>query len=241
MSQIASLSDIKALGTILTVWAHPDDETFTCGGIMATAVANGQQVVCITATKGEKGVQDAKRWPPEQLGDIRAEELSHALSVLGVKDHHWLGYSDGGCKEVPPQEAGQKLAEFIKQYQPDTILTFGPEGMTGHEDHCAVSRWVDEAVKQAQSKTKVYHAVELRENYQASLAADKQFNIFFNIAQPPLVEEAECDILFKLPDELMIKKYKALLAMPSQFEAMCKAMGEETISRMLCNEAFIIA
>ncbi len=46
MKQIHNFEDIKKLGTILSVWAHPDDETFTCGGILATAVKNGQQVVC---------------------------------------------------------------------------------------------------------------------------------------------------------------------------------------------------
>ena len=53
------------------VWAHPDDETYSMAGIMATAVKNGQQVICVTATRGEAGVQDHLRWPAHKLAEDR--------------------------------------------------------------------------------------------------------------------------------------------------------------------------
>ena len=65
-----AIDDIRELGTILSVWAHPDDEAYLCGGIMAMATAAGSRVVCVTATRGELGVTDALRWPPEQLPAI---------------------------------------------------------------------------------------------------------------------------------------------------------------------------
>ncbi len=233
-----TVDDIKDLGTILSVWAHPDDESFACGGLMSQAVANGQTVVCLTATKGEKGIQDESRWPSERLGQIRAEELDEALSILGITEHYWLDYPDGGCKLVNSEEAIMRIAQHIRHYQPDTILTFGPEGMTGHPDHCCVSTWVDAAANQADSKANVYHAVELRENYEAMKAADEKYNFFYNIDQPPLKNEGECDILIKLPDELLIKKYQALASMPSQYEAMLRDFGQDVICSMICNEAF---
>ena len=52
------------LGTVLSVWAHPDDETYLCGGLMADAVRRGNRVVCVTATRGELGSPDEERWPP---------------------------------------------------------------------------------------------------------------------------------------------------------------------------------
>jgi LmbE family N-acetylglucosaminyl deacetylase len=234
-----TLADIAKLGTILSVWAHPDDESYTCAGIMMAAVQNGQEVACITATKGEKGVQDAKRWPPEQLANIRAAEMDAAMAVMGVRHHYWLGYADGGCPQVPMQEAVTKLKAFIEQYKPSTILTFGPDGMTGHDDHRTVSKWVSQAVKG--TPITVYHAVELRENYEAMREADKAFNIFFNIDQPPLAEEDECDLLFCLEGDILDKKYEALHAMPSQTEAMFEKFGHDTICRMVCSEAFIKA
>ena len=57
------------LGTILGVWAHPDDETYLTAGLMARAADDGERVVCVTATKGEGGSWDEKRWPSETMGE----------------------------------------------------------------------------------------------------------------------------------------------------------------------------
>jgi len=89
--------DVAALGTILGVWAHPDDEAYLSGGLMALARDNGQRVVCVTATRGERGTPDPVAWPPERLAEERTRELARCLSILGVEEHHWLGYRDGGC------------------------------------------------------------------------------------------------------------------------------------------------
>ena len=59
--------DIVALGTILSIWAHPDDEAFLAGGIMAMAVDEGSRVVCVTATRGEAGSTDPERFPPHLI------------------------------------------------------------------------------------------------------------------------------------------------------------------------------
>jgi LmbE family N-acetylglucosaminyl deacetylase len=206
---------------------------------MRTALENGQQVVCVTATKGEAGVQDENRWPAAQLGAIRADELKAALQILGVKQHHWLDYVDGDCTDVPEDEAVDKLRALIKRYQPDTILTFGPEGLTGHPDHCTVSKWVDRAV--LGTEIAVYHVVQLREQYENMREADERFNIFYNIEKPPLVETDEAEIVFYLPRDCVRKKYEGLKAMPSQTDAMFTALGEDNICRMIAVEAFVRA
>jgi alkylation response protein AidB-like acyl-CoA dehydrogenase len=54
---------VGALGRVLNVWAHPDDETYLCGGLLAAANDNGQATGCITATAGEHGTSDPARWP----------------------------------------------------------------------------------------------------------------------------------------------------------------------------------
>lgn len=236
MQQIKTPHDIKQLGTILSVWAHPDDESFTCAGIMVAAIQNGQQVTCVTATKGEAGVQDEKRWPAAQLGKIREAELMEGLKILGIRQHCWLGYPDGGCKDMNKTEAVKKIKDCIAKYQPDSILTFGPDGMTGHDDHCTVSAWVDEAVKG--TTIAVYHAAQLKEVYEHMRAADEQFNIFFNIDQPSFVEAADCAILMDLPKDILEKKYHCLCAMPSQTEAMFKMLGHDNACAMLRTESF---
>jgi LmbE family N-acetylglucosaminyl deacetylase len=49
---VVVISDIRELGIVLSIWAHPDDEAYLCGGIMAMAAAAGSRVVCVTATRG---------------------------------------------------------------------------------------------------------------------------------------------------------------------------------------------
>lgn len=222
------------------IWAHPDDDTYSMGGIMAAAIKNGQKVVIVTATRGEAGVQDESRWPAERLGDIRSQEMAKALSLLGVNDHHWLDYPDGGCLQQDIESATDRIAELISHYRPDSIMTFGPEGMTGHDDHKTASKWAGLAVKKAGAKSKIYHATQTQDQYDAMLEADKQFNIFFNIDRPPLCSPAECAIHFELDNELYNLKLAALKVMESQTEGMFKVFGD-TLKISLGTEAFIQA
>lgn len=108
--------EVGDLGTILGVWAHPDDEAFLSGGVMAAARINGQRVVVVTATRGELGTPDPHTWPPHRPA------------------------------HVPIDIASVQVAGAIDAVEPDTILTFGPDGYTGHRDHRTTSAWVDAAV-----------------------------------------------------------------------------------------------
>ncbi len=237
--QVRTPQDVKKLGTILSVWAHPDDETFSCAGLMAAAVENGQRVVCITATKGEAGSQDEERWPSATIGEVRAKELQQALDCLGIREHHWLGYRDGECHRVPLEEGTARVKEFIERLQPDTVLTFGPDGMTGHTDHIAVSQWATAAAHAAPRRPAVYQAVETTEKYEKYFReADEKFNIYFNIDKPRLYDEAACDIYFVLVARLCQKKRSALSAMPSQTEGMMKHF-DKTFDNAFCSEAFV--
>ncbi len=240
MKQIRNTDDIKQLGTILSVWAHPDDESFTAAGVLCAAVRNGQKVACVTATRGEAGVQDESRWPAAKLGQIREGELKTALKHLGVKDQFFLNYRDGHCQEISGSEAVAQIKSFIKKYQPDSILTFGPEGMTGHTDHQTVSKWVAEAAQG--TKAKVYHTVEEENRYENFMKeADKKFNIYFNIDKPPICDAADCSIAFELPPDILAKKRAALKSMPSQTEIMFKNTPAKTMSAMLSEEFFVLA
>ncbi len=239
-SPITSPGDVKRLGTILAIWAHPDDESFCAGGLLAAAVQNGQTVVCVTATKGEAGVQDAKRWPPAQLGDIRAHELQQALNALGVAHHYWLDCQDGRCQQADKTQIMQQLTQLINRYQPQTILTFGPDGLTGHPDHQCVSEWVTDVTKG--TDIAIYHVVQEETSYRSELAeADKQFQIYFNISRPPLRKKADCDIGLALDKDLLTTKRRALEVMPSQTEALLAGMSPQALQALIGTECFIRA
>ena len=242
MHQIVKPDDIRQLGTILSVWAHPDDESFLAAGILRTAVKNGQQVVCVTATRGEAGSQDEQKWPAANLANIRTNELADALKILGIKQHYWLDYPDGGCCDMPPSQAVNKLVEIIRNLQPDSILTFGPDGITGHDDHRTVSEWVSAAARASKQPLAIYHAVHTPEQYSHHLQQmDKELNIFFNIAEPPLVQPKDCDIHFELTPAICRYKNDALAAQPSQTEVMIKLFGRQFLEDSLATEAFVLA
>lgn len=242
MSRISSADDIRQLGTILSIWAHPDDETFSCAAIMAAAAAAGQRVVCVTATKGEAGVRDEMRWPKEKLGYIRAAELRDALGILGIREHRWLDYSDGYCSRANQEEAIARVASIVEEIKPDSILTFGPDGMTGHDDHKTISAWATAAAKAVGKKPDVYYAVELQETYDRHLKkADELFNIYFNTEKPPLCQKGECDICYCLTDEECELKRRAMEAMPSQTEEILKHFDKERFKEVFCCESFKLA
>src|SRR5580765_4412641 len=125
------MQDTAALGTILGVWAHPDDDIFCPAGLMATAVRNGQRVVDVTATRGEGGSMDEERWPPETMGDVRTVELLRSLEILGVSEHRFLdGPVDIDMDEHLDEAGAAQVLAILDEVQPDTVLTFGPDGMT---------------------------------------------------------------------------------------------------------------
>src|SRR5213080_4296866 len=130
------MSDVTGpdLGTILGVWAHPDDEAYLAAGLMARAARDGQRVVCVTATRGEEGSWDEERWPPATLGAVREAELLRSLEILGVTDHRFLDYHDGSCAAVDPEEGAARIEAIVREVEPDSLLSFGPDGMTDHPD-----------------------------------------------------------------------------------------------------------
>ena len=236
------LPDISGLGTIMGSWAHPDDETFMTGGLLSMAAANGQKVICVTATDGARGVQDQSRWPAETLGVTRQNELATALNILGIDAPRMLGYDDGHCSAVNSSEVCAKLVSLIDTYEPDTILTFPPDGLTGHPDHMAVSNWTVSAAKDAKKIPAVYFATQTQESYDSFWkVVDTQFNVYFATDSPVFVPEKLCDIHVLLEPEIAEKKTSALKAMPSQYSAWFEYLGDHGVRAAVGSEALVLA
>jgi LmbE family N-acetylglucosaminyl deacetylase len=141
---------MRSLGTILGVWAHPDDDIYLSSGLMAVAAAAGQRVVDVTATRGEGGSMDEERWPSARMAEVRTEEMRRSLEILGVAEHRFLEGPVDVDMQTPLDPSGApQVLEIMREVQPDTVLTFGPDGMTGHEGHKSVSAWVRQAFEEA--------------------------------------------------------------------------------------------
>ena len=140
--------------TLLTVHAHPDDESIGMGGTMAKAVRDGHRVVLVTCTRGELGeIVVPEMDTPEnhrRLGEIRAAELEAALSALGVTEWENLGYRDsdmmGRAGNRDPRsfwqadldEAARRLTWLVRTYRPHVVTTYNDFGGYGHPDHIRV-------------------------------------------------------------------------------------------------------
>lgn len=233
---------MKDLGTILGVWAHPDDETWGCAGIMAMARRNGQRVVCVTATRGEAGkTADESRWPSKDLATIRTKELAAALKILGVEEHHWLDYADGKLADADVDTAVATIAAIIEDINPDTIFTFGHDGLTGHQDHKTICGWTCMAVAQAHSKATVYGVCEAREKYDAvGKACNERFDVYFKTNKPRTIPANEADLFVSLPPDILDVKLSAFSAQASQTaQYFTRADDREMITQLLASECFM--
>ncbi len=137
--------------TLLSVLAHPDDETFGMGGTLAHYVKLGVKVYLVCATLGEAG-----DIPKELLqtggspASVRRKELECAAEELGLSGVFYLGYRDSGMAGSPDnvhpnalaaQTSGtvaKKVADYIRRLRPQVVLTFDPIGGYKHPDHIAI-------------------------------------------------------------------------------------------------------
>lgn len=137
---------------ILAFFAHPDDETYGPGAALAAAARHHDtRVRLVIATRGEAGSLGISRnYPREDLARIRQWELIEAASTLGA-ELGILGYPDGGLEAVPESELTESMVEEILRFRPHVLVTFHPNGLSGHPDHRCVTRLLGRAARIAAS------------------------------------------------------------------------------------------
>jgi LmbE family N-acetylglucosaminyl deacetylase len=135
---------------VVGIFAHPDDEAFGPGGILAK-LAKDHEVYIICATNGEfaTGVED------KLLGEERRKELEASRTVLGVKKVFFLDYIDGTLSNNLYHEIAQKIQTILLELKPETLITFEPQGVSGHLDHIAISMITQFLFPQIPSATKL--------------------------------------------------------------------------------------
>jgi LmbE family N-acetylglucosaminyl deacetylase len=148
---------------LLGVFAHPDDEVFCAGGTMARAAEAGAEVMIVSATRGERGqIRDARVATRRTLGAVREGELAAAAAELGVQRVRVLAYADGTLQQHR-SSLGAAITGIMRQYDPDTVITFGADGGYGHPDHITISELTTEAFRALAGDRnrgqRLYHAV----------------------------------------------------------------------------------
>ena len=145
-------------GPLLVVFAHPDDERVVAP-MLSRLAREGREIHLVIATDGSKGVREHAGIPAgAALATARSAEAQCAAKRIGVRQLHLLGLEDGGLASF---EALGKLRDsvdrIVTQLKPAAIITFGPEGGTGHPDH----RLVGDVVSQIVEADARHHTVDL--------------------------------------------------------------------------------
>lgn len=169
---------------VMLIFAHPDDETFTCGGTILKKVRAGSSIKLICATRGDAGELGN---PPvctrEELSEVREKEVRDASSILGISYIYFFDYLDGKLNEVPIDELSEKIFEIIEKEKPDEIFTFGPDGITNHPDHIAISRATDKAFEKLNSKTcSLFFVSILKKNIEKLRKTEGDYNALGEIS-----------------------------------------------------------
>ena len=151
--------------TILAIFAHPDDETVVAP-VLAKYAANGHAVYLVTATDGQFGVTNHFGMPAgDSLAAVRDVELACSCEAMGIHSPIRLGLQDGMglnghgnfYEQVPKFE--KALKPILQEIKPTKIITYGPDGDTGHPDHRLVGMLTTELLLKGKFLPKIdlYH------------------------------------------------------------------------------------
>jgi LmbE family N-acetylglucosaminyl deacetylase len=134
---------------MLAVFAHPDDETSSSAGTLIKYAREGVDVHVITATRGELGDLGTGDFKIEraELPRVREAELRTVLQLYGTHPPILLNYRDQELINADFETLTQDVLQVMAAVQPDVVITFGPTGISNHEDHKAMHRATTEAFR----------------------------------------------------------------------------------------------
>jgi LmbE family N-acetylglucosaminyl deacetylase len=208
---------------------------------MALVRREGQRAAVLTATDGDAGETPLGPNAPSLVAALRRRELAASLAAVGVHEHYRLGLRDGGCDRVSVARGAALVGAVIDAVRPETIVTFGPDGMTGHPDHRAVSAWVTEAWLAQGWPAQLWYATLTPAFHRRWGALNRKMSIFPAGSTPPTTPEPELALEIHLHGDILDQKVRALRSHASQVEPLVTAVGVETFADWWSQEAFVDA
>ncbi len=170
-----------------------------------------------------------------KLAAHRHHELRRSLAALGVHDHHVLGFEDGTCQY---RDGAELISRFITDLRPDLIVTFGPDGMTGHPDHRAVSRWTTQAWRATRSDAQLWYATVTTDFHQRWGSVNAQVGLWADQPEPPSTHYDELCYSITLAEDQLDAKVAALRAHHSQTARLANLIGAHAYRNWWSTESF---
>jgi LmbE family N-acetylglucosaminyl deacetylase len=132
----APLADLPGWNRPLAVVAHPDDESFGLGAVLARFVEGGAAPSVLCFTHGEASTLHGVSG---DLREIRTQELAEAARLLGLAGVHLLDEADGHLQDVAEQRLTEAVLDVVRHTGADGLIAFDLTGVTGHHDHIAAT------------------------------------------------------------------------------------------------------
>ena len=226
-------------GRLLGVWAHPDDEAYLSAGLMARVVEAGGSVTILTATAGEKGTDDPALYDSEEFAAFRRAELVASVAELGVTDVRFLGLRDSECDVADDDAQICAVLDVIDDVRPDAIVTFGPDGITGHPDHRSVSSWTTQAWNRTGRTAELLYAAMTKEFLARHAKLHDRLGVFEEYGRKPAsIVSSDVVLGCRLTPVELDRKRRALARHASQTVGLADVIGEETYRQWWVDETF---
>jgi LmbE family N-acetylglucosaminyl deacetylase len=173
------------------------------------------------------------------MGEIRAGELQRCLDILGVTEHVFLDLPDVDWHSPLPDEGLAAVIDLMRDVMPDTVLTFGPEGMTNHEGHKSVCHWATEAFAlHAPHASRLFYSVVSRTWAEQFVPLLDAAGVYREGGEPPIVSDESLDIDIALTGDMLERKMQAIYQHESQLGGLIEVFGGDRLSKALASESF---
>lgn len=145
------------MGPVLCIFAHPDDEAFGPSGVIAKW-AREREVYLICATDGDAAFGEGNG----SLAKTRKQELLASANILGVKEVIFFDFADGSLSNSLYHKLESKIMEVVDRVNPEILLTFGENGISGHIDHIVCSMVSSFIFQKTKSIKEIWYNVILK-------------------------------------------------------------------------------
>jgi LmbE family N-acetylglucosaminyl deacetylase len=221
---------------LVGVWAHPDDEAYLSAGLMARIVQTGGAVTIVTLTDGEGGFPADDQRPVRVRVQQRRLEMRAAMAEIGVTDIRFLGVADGGVAAASAQDIVASIASVMNEVRPDLVVTFGPDGITGHEDHIANWRLATSAWLSC-GHGALWYAAKTQSWLDEWRDLHDRFGVWMTDEQKG-ISNSDVQSVVDLDPRELARKRRVLAAHASQTAGLAAAFGEDRYRKWIRQEVF---
>ena len=134
----------ETASSLLAVFAHPDDESIACGGLLARCGADAIRATLLCVTRGGLGQMDDPA--RARMGELRERELTAAARVLGVPEVILLDHRNGFLPWADRNVLEADIVSVVRRVRPTVVVTFDDDGLYWHPDHIVVHERTTAAV-----------------------------------------------------------------------------------------------